>query len=96
MNANTGAWIDAQPLLLPRETGAQLATNGSDALAVTIGYCSTGIDRCLVTTRIPMSTAAPDAPRIGLAASRNASRLAVGSDGSDYLAACTEVINILS
>ena len=92
MDAQTGVWMDAQPLLLPNQSGAELATNGVDGLAVVIGNCGGGVERCLVSARIPMSSAAPDAPKAGLRVTSSSQHLSVASDGAGYLVAWTDPV----
>jgi hypothetical protein len=88
LSARTGEWIDSQPVILPGHTDAELASNGVDALAISLPACdATSFDRCLVTTRIPMSSAPPAPPLVTVhVAAQSADPRAV-SNGYDYLVA---------
>jgi hypothetical protein len=84
LDARTGSWIDSQPVLLPDDEMVDLASNGTDALAVTIRACPPA--RCLVTTRIPMSGEPPREPVFSAHASSTSDNPRIASNGSDYLA----------
>ena len=90
MNAQTGAWIDPQPLALSRHTAPALASNGTDALAVSAVDCDTGGERCLIVTRIPMSgdPALLDAA-VALHVAAGSVTPAIATSGKDYLVAWT-------
>jgi hypothetical protein len=92
MAAATGAWMDAQPALLPKQFWATLASNGHDAVAASIDACATGsADRCLFATRIPMSgDLGALAPAATIPApAHSGAGVALASDGTEYLAAWT-------
>jgi len=84
MAAATGAWLDPQPVVLPSQSSAVLASNGHDAVAVTIE------GHYLFATRIPMSGAmgAP-VPAATIPLAQYSAMPAIASDGSGYLVAWT-------
>jgi hypothetical protein len=91
MVAATGAWIDAEPVPLPKHVAATLASDGHDAVAVTIDACATGsADRCLFATRISMSgDLGALAPATAIQVAERSLGPAVASDGTSYLVAWT-------
>src|SRR5262249_29167840 len=91
MSARSGVWIDRQPVVLPKHAAAALASNGSDAVAVSIGVCSEiGFDRCLFATRIPMSgdITALD-PTVIIHVALTSTTPTIASDSTSYLVAWT-------
>ena len=90
MDAETGAWLDEQPIPVGRLRSVHLASNGADALAVGIDGC--GFSECLAARAINLAGTPLVSPPVTLRIpdDHTINEVILGSNGTDYLTAWVE------
>jgi hypothetical protein len=96
--AASGEWVDDQPMQLEASGPIALASNGTDAMALSVVYPNSN-SYLLRARRIAMSGPALTSPSVDLVGPTSLHSiyyLAIGSNGNDYLASWVESVRCLA